>query len=256
MESPISTREGERPARDGQDVALAYRSVRDAILHGEIPAGTTMSQVQLAKRLELSRTPLREAVRFLQHEGLIRVEPNRRLLIAPFSAEDVEQLYLMRVVLEATAVRITVPHFGPADVAEMKGLMAQMEHFAEGTDFAGFEAPHRRFHALLVSGGGERLVRTVKELSDHAERYRRAYLDSGPSTYAIVSAEHGEILAAAAEHDAQNTAALLASHYWRTAHSVIGALDPEYVPSGLELAVADIQRAESAADSGASRGSP
>lgn len=202
-----------------------------------------MSQVQLAKRLGLSRTPLREAVRFLQHEGLIELQPNRRLRIATFTVDDVEQLYVMRIALESTAVHMTVPDFRAADIAEMKGLMAQMEHFAEERDFVEFERPHRGFHALLVAGGGARIARTISELSDHAERYRRAYLDSSASAYAVTMAEHGDILAAAAVQDAQSTAARLVAHYSRTANTVIKALDPAYDAAGLELAVGLVQRA-------------
>jgi DNA-binding GntR family transcriptional regulator len=243
MTPRTSPRDGERPTRDGHDVELAYRALRNSILRGEIPAGTTMSQVQLAKRLGLSRTPLREAVRFLQHEGLIDAEANRRLRVASLTADDVEQLYVMRVALETTAVRMTVPDFRATDIAEMKGLMAQMDHFAEEHDFIEFERPHRRFHALLVSGGGSRLAGAISELSDHAERYRRAHLDTGPAAYALTMDEHRDILAAAAVRDAQDTATRLVAQYWRTATSVINALDPDYEPARLQLAVEMVQRA-------------
>jgi len=234
--SPLKASDGHRPARDGQDVALAYQTLRASILHGEIPAGTTMSQVHLAKHLGLSRTPLREAVRFLQHEGLIELQPNRRLRIATFTVDDVEQLYVMRIALESAAVHMTVPDFRAADIAEMKGLMAQMDHFAEERDFVEFERPHRAFHALLVAGGGARLGRTISELSDHAERYRRAYMDSSPSAYAVTMTEHREMLDAAAAQDAALTAERLVAQYSRTAFTVIKALDPAYDAPRLELA--------------------
>ena len=230
----------EKPARDGHDVAFAYQTLRASILHGEIPAGTVMSQVNLAKRLGLSRTPLREAVRFLQHEGLIDVEPNRRLRVATLTVEDVEQLYVMRVALESTAVHMTVPDFQPVDIAEMKGLIAQMEHFAGERDFLEFERPHRAFHALLVAGGGERLGRAISELSDHAERYRRAYMGSSPSAYAVTMDEHREMLDAAAAQDAPRTVERLVAQYARTASTVIEALDPGFSATRLRLAVAQV----------------
>ena len=68
--------------RDGQDVALAYSNFREAILQGDIRPGEVITQQQVADRIGISRTPLREAIRILQHEGLVKAEPNRRLQIA------------------------------------------------------------------------------------------------------------------------------------------------------------------------------
>jgi DNA-binding GntR family transcriptional regulator len=243
---PLTTHSAGRLTHDGGDVALAYQALRNSILHGDISAGTTMSLVELAKRLGFSRTPLREAVRFLQHEGLVHVEPNRRLRVSSLSVADVEQLYVMRIVLEVAAMQMTVPNLRPADVAEARGLIAQMEYFAEERDFIEFEGPHRRFHALFVSAAGERLERMIEELSDHAERYRRAYLDSVQAAYTVSMAEHREILAAAAARDGRRAGDLLAKHYWRTANSVIRELDPAYDPQDLEKAMAIVRTGTSA----------
>src|SRR5213079_2359537 len=115
--------------RDGQHVAVVHERLRDAILRGEIEAGATTSQTALAKQLDAGRTPLREALRMLQREGLVVSEPNRRVRIAELSSDDAEELYVMRIALEAVAVRITVPRLLSADVAELEGLLAQMTHF-------------------------------------------------------------------------------------------------------------------------------
>lgn len=225
-------------SRDGQDVAIAYQSFREAILHGELRPGEIMTQQQVADRLGISRTPLREAIRILQHEGLLNTEPHRRLQVAEFSIEDVETVYVMRVLLECAAARITVAGMQPHDVAEMKGFMAQMEHYAEQPDgVTAWEIPHRAFHAVIVAGAGERMTTTIRQLSDHAERYRRAYLASAPSPYEISAAEHGLVLEAAADRDPDRTAARLAAHYLRTAMSVIREIDPSHEPTQLNLAV-------------------
>jgi DNA-binding GntR family transcriptional regulator len=225
-------------SRDGQDVAIAYESFRRAILNGELRPGEIMTQQQVADRLGISRTPLREAIRILQHEGLLNTEPHRRLQVAEFSIEDVETVYVMRVLLEGAAARITVPGLQPRDIAEMKGFMAQMEHYQQQPDeLDAWEIPHRAFHAVLVSAAGGRMATTIRQLSDHAERYRRAYLISAPSSYEISAAEHGKVLEAAGAHDTDSTAALLAAHYLRTANSVIREIDPSHEPTKLHLAV-------------------
>src|SRR5579872_1925723 len=96
-------------SRDGQHVALVHDRLRDAILRGEIAPGEATSQAALTKQFGVTRTPLREALRLLESEGLVLSQPNRRVRIADFSIDDLESLYAMRVALEAVAVSLTVP---------------------------------------------------------------------------------------------------------------------------------------------------
>src|SRR3954466_7399664 len=103
------------PRRD--NVEQVYRRVREAILGGEIAPGSAMSQVALADELGVSRTPLREALRLLQSEGLVDAQANRRVTVKPISAGDLEELVVMRVVLETEAVRRSVDRLLREDVA-------------------------------------------------------------------------------------------------------------------------------------------
>ena len=93
-----------------------YTSLRESILNGALPPGESLSQVQLATKLGVSRGPLREAVRMLQREGLVEAEVNRRGRVSSFSIDDLEQLYAMRIVHESLAIRITVPRFSQRDI--------------------------------------------------------------------------------------------------------------------------------------------
>src|SRR3954447_3872142 len=120
----------EGAARRRDNVEQVYRRVREAILEGEIAAGQTMSQVALADELGVSRTPLREALRMLQAEGLIDGEPNRRVRVAQLSIAGLEELYTIRIPLEVTALRLSLPRMAPEDVAQLEGTMAEMAHFA------------------------------------------------------------------------------------------------------------------------------
>jgi hypothetical protein len=140
--------------RDGRHVALVHDRLRDAILRGELPAGQTRSQVTLARDLDVGRTPLREALRMLQ-EGLVVSEPNRRVRVTELSSADAEALYVMRIALEAVAIRITVPTLTSTDIAEL-----------------GLRVPHRAFHDRRVSAAGERVIISIGQLFDHGERYR------------------------------------------------------------------------------------
>lgn len=227
---------GNPHVREGQNVAIVHQQLRDEILLGHISAGV-MSQVALARQFGIGRTPLREALRLLEREGLVIAEPNRRVRIAGLSAEDAEELYMMRVALESSAVRLTVPTLGSAGIAELEGLIAQMEHYMRGYDTAGLRAPHQAFHARLVAEAGPRGASAIALLFDHAERYRVAFGGPTPEMWEQRSAEHRAIVDAAAEGDAALAAHRLVEHYVRTAALIFEGLDPSFDPQRLRVAV-------------------
>lgn len=216
-------------SRDGQNVQLVHDRLRDAIVRGELAAGQTVSQAMLARQLglEVSRTPLREALRMLQHEGLVLSVPNRRIRIADFSIADVEELYAMRIALEAVAIRATVPVLAPEDFAELEGLMAKMDHYMRAGDLERWGVPHAAFHARFVNAAGPRIKALLAQLFDHGERYRRGYEAIDPTGWPTRRAEHRAMLDAAVAGDAELTARRLAGHYLHTATSVISGLAPD-----------------------------
>ncbi|HLH67900.1 MAG TPA: GntR family transcriptional regulator [Candidatus Dormibacteraeota bacterium] len=230
----------DRTARDGRNVALVHDLLRAAILRGDLAPGTITSQVALARSLGVSRTPLREALRLLQREGLILAEANRRVRIADFTIADVEELYLMRIALEAVAIRITVPTLTPEDFAELEGLMAQMDHYMRRDDFDRMDVPHRAFHARFVSGAGSRVAATIGQLFDHAQRYRRAYGAAVPDGWPVRRAEHRAMLDAAAAGDIDLTVERMAVHYARTARLALLQLNPSHDPVLLRTALATV----------------
>jgi DNA-binding GntR family transcriptional regulator len=235
-----------RNARDaGQSFVAVHAQLRAAILAGQIPEGATTSQAALAEQFGVGRTPLREALRMLQREGLVISEPNHRVRIAELSGEDAEELYIMRILLETVAIRITVPVLTPTDLAELEGFMAQMAHYAKTQNSAGHRIPHRQFHHRLAYAAGPRVSAEIDELFDHAERYRQRFGALGGFTER--AGEHRAILDAAAAGDADGAAELLAAHYLHTVRLVFGALGADYDLARLRTAVAVVTPGAAAA---------
>jgi DNA-binding GntR family transcriptional regulator len=216
----------EHTTRDGQNVALVYEQLREAILSGDMRPGEVVSQVLITRDLDVGRTPLREALRMLQHEGLVVARANRRIQIAPLSADDAEQLYVTRVALETVAGRLTVPQLTRRDIVEMEGWLAQMELVMSSGEFGLIAEPHRAFHQRLVQGAGDRPVTLITTLFDHAERYRRLYGAAQPEQHVRRSSEHRAMLDAAAAGDADELARQMAVHYVHTARIVMDAVEP------------------------------
>jgi DNA-binding GntR family transcriptional regulator len=225
--------------RDGQNVAIVHERLRAAILGGDIPPGQATSQLVLSREFGVGRTPLREALRMLQHEGLVVSEPNRRVRIAELSVVDLEELYTMRISLEAVATRMTVPSLTAEDHAEIEGLMAQMDHLAE-TGSPKLCPTHRAFHCRFVSGAGPRPMELMCQLFDHAERYRRIYEGRDAAKWSTRRPEHRAIIDAAKSGDGEATADMLAVHYVRTALSVASVLDADYSLDHLRTTVAAV----------------
>ena len=223
---------------NGLGTEAVYQRVREAILEGEIAPGATMSQVALADELGISRTPLREALRMLQSEGLVDAERNRRVRVAPVSARDLEELYVMRVTLEAEAIRLAVPRMTTEDLARLEGSIAEMAHYAEARDYRRWTVPHQAFHRGLTAAAGARFTAVLTQLLDHAERYRRMHIGHGPSAWA--TKDHRAILDACQAGDRERAGRLLAEHFARTANELVELLDPGYDPALLRDTVDDV----------------
>lgn len=225
---------------DGQPTAelsteVVHDRLRSAILRGEFDPTLPLSQVQLAARLGVSRTPLREALRMLQREGLIESQPNRQVRVAEMSVVDLEQLYAARVLIEALAVRLTVPALTAQDLTELKHELNQMT-MLKGHNLDVWEAAHRRYHGLLGKYAGERIARLASELSDYTERYRRVYL-AEPRVWSAAAQEHTAIFEACAAGGAAAASTQLARHLARTALTLIALVDPEHEPAPVREAL-------------------
>lgn len=239
------------PEAAGTGAVLVYEQLREAILHGRMAPGLVVSQVQLARDLGVSRTPLREALRMLQREGLVEGEANRMIRVAPFSIEDVEELYAVRIANEALGIRLTVPGMGAEDDAVLEGCLRQMASCAAEGDIDAWEGHHRAFHAHLVRGGGRRLRTLLAELSDYAERYRRLYITSEPRAMSVGAAEHEAIVAACHARDAGGAAVELARHLSRTALTALMHAAPEHEPAMVRATLRWVLAGEARAASGA-----
>lgn len=234
----------EAPARDAnvsntQDV---YARLRAMLLNGELVPGTVISQVTLARELGVSTTPLREAMRLLQAEGLLIAEHNRRMRVAPLDPRDIDAVYASRILIEALAIRLTVPTFTAADIARLRTYLDQMAEAAGSEDIAAWEPVHQRFHRELISGCDEALARIIDPVADRTERYRRTSLfRSAARTWEIGNDEHELIVDACAAGDATLASVYLARHLARSALTVLAKIAPEEEPVAVRSALQLVQ---------------
>lgn len=230
------------PGREG--VLPIYKRLRKMILDGAFPPGSMLSQVKLAESLGVSRIPLREALRMLQNEGLIEAEHNQRARVPAFEPSIVDSLYASRILLEALAIRLTVPQIDQSDIQALKQTLAELDEVAsrEDSDLDAWEVLHRRFHGLLIHAVEASQRQRLASLADQCEYYRRLYYRL-VSQHALtrpantIAAEHRAIANACFEGQSDHAASLLARHYARTVLTVLGQIAPEFDPVATRMAL-------------------
>ena len=214
----------------------AYESIRSAILRGVFQPGARLSQVKIAEHLGLSRTPVREALRLIEKEGLVASERGRQVVISPTSMTDLDELYALRINLDTATVRLVAAELTDADLDEMRNCIAEMDANSSPDRFEAFDAAHREFHMIPIRAAGPRHVEFSARLNEHAERYRRLY-STQASSYDQSQKEHRAILEACAARDGELVARLLAEHYARIALTIVAQIAPAFEPKRVRSAV-------------------
>jgi DNA-binding GntR family transcriptional regulator len=107
--------------------SLVIAALRQGILDGVLPPGTRLRQEELALVFNTSRIPIREALRLLEHEGLLESEPNRGFSVKPIGADEIDEIYDLRIVLESHALQLAVPLLTDVDMTALTELFEAME---------------------------------------------------------------------------------------------------------------------------------
>ncbi len=225
-----------------ETVAAVHDRLRGAILRGELQPGDTLSTVQLSVRYGVSRTPLREALRMLQEEGLVVASSNQRARVAGFDADELELVYASRLLLSSVATALTVPRLSAADVAELRGILAEMNEAAEQGDSDGWQTLDRRFHGVHTRHASPSVQRELGQLYERAALYRRMWLRDEPHRLPASDMEHAQIVDACARADVGAAVSQVARHLSRIALTLLAQTVPEREPlmvrTALKMALA------------------
>jgi GntR family carbon starvation induced transcriptional regulator len=207
----------------------AYRAIRDSILRGTTVAGEKLKIEVLQKNLQISSSPLREALNRLVAENLVIADERRGFRAAPVTTRDLMDLTAMRTVVEPGALAASLRAGSDAWEAQVVGAfhrLAKIERRVASGEMSRddeWTARHKDFHLALISAcGSERLINLCSKLFDQSERYRRlsAALRRSPRNTA---GEHRELMKRAIGRDIE-AVALLRQHIERTTDHVASAL--------------------------------
>ncbi len=156
-----------RPIRE-----IAYEVLKKAIITGEIPAGERIVETDYADRLHISRTPLREALRKLERDGLVEYVMRRGVIVHAFTTEDVEQIYTIRNCLEMLTLPDIIEKATPEDIAHLRELLAKMDELNAKNDVDALSPVAREFHtAITAISGKNRILRVIEGQDEYIRRF-------------------------------------------------------------------------------------
>lgn len=201
--NPDTVQARHRP-RDGELAARAYRVIRDAILSAELQPGQLLQEAALAEWLGISRTPVREALRRLQTEGLVASSSSRGLVVAQISVEDVEHAYRVIEVLEGLSSRMAAERLDDQGAAHLRQLLEAMRAAASSGDLDEWARTDRDLHDhVRAVAANPKLDQVAGLVYPTVERVRNLYLREGtePDRLARITREHCDLGAAILDRD-------------------------------------------------------
>jgi DNA-binding GntR family transcriptional regulator len=207
--------------------AEVVERLRDLIVQGELAPGVKLNERVLCERLRTSRTPVREAIKYLASEGLVELLPNRGAIVTPITVTTVREMFVLLGALEALAGELACANASDADIAEIRALHYQMlAHHARG-ELAPYFRCNQEIHLRLVAcAGNAALANTYRSLNSHVRRARyMANLSRERWDHAVE--EHQKILDAFVRRDGTLLSALLRSHLGNKMLVVLEALDEQ-----------------------------
>nr|WP_309501466.1 GntR family transcriptional regulator [uncultured Roseovarius sp.] len=204
----------------GEQAAEIAAALRADILSGALPPDTALGQQEIAARFSVSRLPVREALRLLEHDGLVQIEPNKTARVTRLRIADLIELGEMRVAAETLALSRSMPHLSDAQIAAAEAIQTRMEA-APPAAFAELNAAFHR--QLYLPAGRPRLIGHIDALGLLSERYLRRAVEK--LDYAGAShSEHHAILRACRARDADRAISLLSAHIDTAVRTLAAAL--------------------------------
>ena len=212
------------PLRRRRLVDDATQTLRDAILDGRFTAGARLRQTDLADQLAISRTPVREALGRLQHEGLVELLPGGGVRVAVLALEEAAELYDLREVLDGLAARLAAQRAAPASFARLEKSLDRMAQCLARNDANQWFGAHVAFHEeIFRASGNARLIALSAMVRLSIQRFHPVLLHT-PHRLADADREHRGIHAAIVAGDGERAELLARAHIAGAKEIVVKAI--------------------------------
>jgi DNA-binding GntR family transcriptional regulator len=199
----------------GTTANAVYSALRHCIIEGEFRPGERLLSDDLAGRLGVSRTPVREALRKLEAEGYVVAATGKGLIVREFSEKELDDLFFIREILEGAAARLAAENVTPAELVQMEELLEDMELAKTRENMDVFRTLTGKFHALFHSASrNDRLASMLREIQDSVRQVGSSTIFSGRVSEALK--EHRALYNAFKARDSDKAEELAREHRRRT----------------------------------------
>lgn len=210
------------PLRD-----VVFNTLREAILKGDFAPGERLMEKQLAERLGVSRTPIREAIRKLELEGLVIMIPRKGAEVASITGKDISDVLEVRATLEALAVKLACKKMSDQDLEELSAVNEEFKKAADQMNVKKVIEKDVEFHDVIFDASdNDKLIAIINNLREQIYRYRVEYIYK-MKDYSELVKEHDEIVKAIRERKGKEASALALKHIENQEKSVL-----EFMTSG------------------------
>lgn len=206
-ELTIITTDEYLPLRD-----VVFNTLRQAILRGDMEPGERLMEITLANKLGVSRTPIREAIRKLELEGLVNMIPRKGAVVASISEKDMRDVLEVRITLEELAVKLAIMNMNDEDIQALVKAGIGFENAVVSHDIVKIVDADVVFHDIIYNKtGNERLIQLISNLREQMYRYRLEYIKDARS-HSILISEHNDIIKCLKNKDVEAAQAAIREH--------------------------------------------
>lgn len=196
-----------KPLRD-----VVFDSIRGAILSGMLKPGERLMEVQLAEKLGVSRTPIREAIRKLELEGLVIMLPRKGAYVADLSIKDITDVLEIRAALEGLASGLAALRMTEDEIEELKLTAQRFRQAIEADDFEGIVQMDIEFHdRIFKATRNEKLLQITNNLREQVQRFRIMYINKSNKSKELAK-DHFEIVGAISARDMDKAEKIAKKH--------------------------------------------
>lgn len=210
------------PLRD-----VVFNTLRQAILKGELKPGERLMEIALAERLGVSRTPIREAMRKLELEGLVVMIPRRGAQVANITEKDLNDVLEVRIALENMAIEKACKRMNEEQMGKLWIAAREFEHMIAEGDLVKLAEADEDFHEIIYQAADNvRLNQVLNNMREQIYRYRVEYLKEGETRDVLVK-EHEELYHAIRERDVQKAQEISFHHLENQRQAIIRSIEAE-----------------------------
>ncbi len=197
-----------------------FQKIRQSILDGKYKPGDTLRESAIANELNVSRTPVREAIRQLELEGLVYSIPNKETVVCGITEEDVQDIFMVRSKLEGIAGRLAAERITPEELEKMQEILELTEFYASKGDLSRIESLDHTFHDAIYNATKSKIIKHVlSDFHTYIQKTRKKSI-AIPGRVKGLLEEHSAIYEAIKNRDGDKAEELINAHLEKVTHNI------------------------------------